>query len=354
VYARGESAVFAPLSVDPVYATPISRMSALVHEIEVRIDERSGLARSLRPRTQEFLTGTLRYGNEKVIVGRDGWLFYRGDIDHLLSRDNSQAFSGDPLAEIVAFRDALAQRGVALVLVPVPLQPTIHPEHLVAGARAPIRRLGERAFLALLDERGVEVVDLAEQLANAAATGPAYLATDSHWLPETVEIAAREIALRLRDVVDLPPGDPSSRTEEVVRRGGIGGSAYLLGLPNGSPLFAPERMDVRRVQSRPSQTTPDRAPVLLLGDSFSGIYSVADPRWGSDAGLSERLAFRLGLPVDRIVVNGGGASATRERLAAELAADSKRLRGVRVVVWEFAARELSQGEWRPIALPPEG
>ena len=88
------------------------------------------------------------------------------------------------------------------------------------------------------------------------------------------------------------------------------------------------------------------------GDSFAAIYSASELGWGAGAGLPERLAARLGLPVDRIVQNAGGASATRERLARELAADPARLDGVRVVVWIFAAREWSRGAWRDVLLEP--
>ena len=73
--------------------------------------------------------------------------------------------------------------------------------------------------------------------------------------------------------------------------------------------------------------------MLLLGDSFSAVYSQAELGWGTGAGLAERLSWHLGLPVDRIVRNAGGATAAREALAAALAAEPGRLDGVRVVVW---------------------
>jgi hypothetical protein len=88
----------------------------------------------------------------------------------------------------------------------------------------------------------------------------------------------------------------------------------------------------------------------LLGDSFSAIYSRPELGFGGGAGLAERLADHLGLPVDRILRNSGGASETRAALAAELARDPARLAGVRAVVWELAAREVSRGDWRSIPL----
>jgi alginate O-acetyltransferase complex protein AlgJ len=61
--------------------------------------------------------------------------------------------------------------------------------------------------------------------------------------------------------------------------------------------------------------------------------------------------------------NAGGAAATRQALADELArhqaqvnrgqapAVRERLADTRVVVWQFAMRELSFGNWRPVTLP---
>ena len=56
--------------------------------------------------------------------------------------------------------------------------------------------------------------------------------------------------------------------------------------------------------------------------------------------------------MDRIAINAGGAWSARERLADELRRGSDRLAGKRVVVYEFAARELTSGDWRRIELEP--
>ena len=112
------------------------------------------------------------------------------------------------------------------------------------------------------------------------------------------------------------------------------------------------------------------AEVLLLGDSFSNVYSdraaFRSERlgegfdWGEQAGLAEQLSYTLQRPVDRIARNAGGADAAPADLAREVAraaaAGEDRLAGVRVVVWQFAERELAQGDWKSIALaaPPAG
>ena len=92
------------------------------------------------------------------------------------------------------------------------------------------------------------------------------------------------------------------------------------------------------------------ADLLLLGDSFTNVYSQPDLGWGEGAGLAEQLSYELQRPVDRIAINAGGAWSARERLAAELRRGNDRLAGKRVVVYEFAARELTSGDWRRIDL----
>jgi alginate O-acetyltransferase complex protein AlgJ len=68
--------------------------------------------------------------------------------------------------------------------------------------------------------------------------------------------------------------------------------------------------------------------------------------WGDSAGFAEHLSAALGRPLDRLVINAGGAHTTRQELVREMAAGRDRLAGKRVVIYEFAARELAVGDWR--------
>ena len=95
---------------------------------------------------------------------------------------------------------------------------------------------------------------------------------------------------------------------------------------------------------------PKKAEVLVLGDSFSNIYSLEAMGWGQSAGLVEQLSHAMLRPVDLIAVNDHGAWATRDLLVRELARGSDRLAGKRVVVWQFAERELADGDWKILPL----
>jgi alginate O-acetyltransferase complex protein AlgJ len=73
--------------------------------------------------------------------------------------------------------------------------------------------------------------------------------------------------------------------------------------------------------------------------------------WGNASSLAPHLALALGRPLDVIAQNDSGAFATRQALSRELQAGQDRLAGKRVVIWEFAARELSVGDWKPLEFP---
>jgi alginate O-acetyltransferase complex protein AlgJ len=165
---------------------------------------------------------------------------------------------------------------------------------------------------------------------------------------------AEALAAFIQAQVALPfVTEPGYRAEPREARQ-IGDTAAMLDLPAGQALYPPERVALRFVLGpdgdpwRPSRD----ADVLVLGDSFTNMYSLATMGWGEAAGLVEQLSHVLRRPVDRIVQNDQGASATRELLRRELGDEGDRLAGNRVVVWQFAARELSFGDWRVIELPP--
>jgi alginate O-acetyltransferase complex protein AlgJ len=73
--------------------------------------------------------------------------------------------------------------------------------------------------------------------------------------------------------------------------------------------------------------------------------------WGESAGFAEHLSHALGdISLDCILRNSDAAYATREILARDLARGRDRLAGKKLVVWEFAARELAFGDWKMIEM----
>lgn len=324
-------------------------------QFETDLARESALAAAVRVPYQAATTAALGAGSQQVVVGRDGRLFHRIEADFcrgpgFLSAEflrTKTAAHPDPLPAIAAFRDALAARGIRLLLVPVPVKPVVYPGHLWAGYPAdagPAWNRDRDEWNRRLAAAGVEVLDLTEAFRESRGDD-LFLRTDTHWSPAGVDLAARLVADRIRpwlgsyESTDFAVGDA-----EATARGDL---AELLELPEATPGFAPQTVRIRPV---PDAVGGDGSPVLLLGDSYANIYTSADLNWGTDAGLGPQLGRRLGLPVQVIARNGGGATAVRQALAARPGA----LAAKRVVVWEFSLRDLYDPAvgWDPLPLPP--
>lgn len=352
---------------------------------EERLEEDSLLVERVVPWAQWLETALLGTGNRQAYVGvpAEGggrWLYYRPDVafvtgppflgPEVLDARRSAADSWedaprpDPRPAILGFARQLAERGIDLVVVPTPVKPVIHPEHLAGDGRdweRPLQNPSFRRLVRDLEAAGVEVFDPAPLLARAVReTGePQYLAADTHWTPKALDRVARALADLLAAALEedlAPAAEPSPYYRQPVRVRGVGDLARMLRLPETeglAELLPPEAVTVQQVlDSLGSLVRPDAgAPILLLGDSFTNVYSQEELGWGRGAGLAEQLAYRLGRPVDRIAVNAGGSHTSREALARALVSDPGRLDAKRVVVYQFAVRELSSGDWRPVDLP---
>jgi hypothetical protein len=338
-------------------------------DFERTLEDDSLIGQSLRPSAQTIVTGWLGAGNERVYVGRDGWLFYRPDVEYLtsagfldrkqLSRRIATAAewdappASDPRPAIVQLKRDLDARGIVLVVVPTPAKPAIRPDQLAAsasGATRVVQNPSYPAWLADLRRAGVLIFDPADVLAAERGTGSLYLTTDTHWRPEAMELVAGRLADVVASQVVLPAAaDPGYRIERAEQRN-TGDTARMLDLPERSTLFPPESVWLARVLLPDgSSWRPSRdADVLVLGDSFSNIYTLESMGWGTSAGFVEHLGYALRRPVDRIIQNDQASFATR----AILQQDPDRLRGKRVVIYQFAARELAFGDWKvlPIAV----
>lgn len=365
-----------------VQGRPLAANRLLLEEIarlESVLEERSLLQKTVVPSAQWLETALLGDGNRRALLGRparEGWLFYRPDVEHLLGRgflrpDALEARvaeapswaeppHADPRPALRAFRRQLAGRGIELLVVPTPVKPTIHPERFAGreGAFAgevPLRNPSTARWVRDLEAAGIAVFDPAPLLARARKqTGEAqFLATDTHWTPEAMDRVARALADRVEARLE-PEAVPRIRyRRRPVTVSGKGDLVRMLRLPAGRELFASREVTIRMVL-RPDGglwAPTDRARVLLLGDSFTNVFSQDELGWGRSAGLAEQLSYHLGRSLDRIAVNAGGSHTSREALARSLRSDPDRLDGVRLVIYQFAVRELSRGDWRPVDGP---
>ena len=143
--------------------------------------------------------------SSRVVVGRDDWLFYTGEmtVEDLLGRDR---FSE---AELTNWRRALEgrrawwrERGAEYLLVLVPNKSTVYPERLPAFLRSQARPGKLDQLLSHLREQKSPVprLDLRPALRAAKAQQIVYWPTDSHWNAEGLAAACDAIMARLREL----------------------------------------------------------------------------------------------------------------------------------------------------------
>lgn len=356
----------APWSMSGVLTRLVATNATLKQRLktfEQSLGEVSPLTRRMLPWLQAFSCRFLGRGNEKVYIGREGWLFYRPDVDHLLGdgflkrRPGGEERASDPMPALIRFKEDLAARGIGLLVIPVPSKAAIAPFFLSSkflSTEAPLENPSYPVFLRQLASHGIDVLDLCIPLSRMTTgdAAPCYLKTDTHWTPDGMEHAADLAARRIRETTGHSSGDQvafqPARPVEVTNRGDL---AAMLKLPENAPIYPRESVTIRPVigpDGKPWKPAPSSG-VLVLGDSFARIYSGADLGWGTSAGFAEQLSRFLQRPVDLLAINAGGASATRQALARS----PERLRGVKTVVYEFAMRELTSGDWRIIPIPHE-
>ena len=331
---------------------PVPNLTEIA-QYEDTLEEESVLTDWLLPSVQTVLTQVFFIGNEQAYLGRDGWLFYRTDIDSLISSD-SEKTARTALAAIMDFNRQLQTRDITLIVMPTPVKPTIHPEKFSTRYRtsdAPIQNPFYAAFVAALAAEGVLVYDPSPLLFAAARREPQYLKTDTHWKPEAMERVAKHLAAFIAEKVLLSSEPSFTYVKTRVDTVNVGDIAKMLKLPASQKLFPQERVTRHVVQAssgnikQPAQASE----ILFLGDSFSNIYSLAGMGWGDSAGFVEHLSAVLARPIDKIVINAGGADATRQALVQA----RNRLTGKRVLVYQFATRELFSGDWKLLSIPAE-
>ena len=331
--------------------------AAHLRNYERELEEASVVGGALRPWFQFAQFTWLQDGGAKVLVGRDGWLFYKPGFDDLVARPGrSPSTVSNAANAIVAWRDALAVRGIRLLVVPVPNKECVYPDRLtrrMPAGRSLISPMTQD-LLNRLDRAGVEYVNLAavfaEARTHAAQPGlpPLYLTQDSHWSPAGVSLAAQRVAQRLVELGWVKPG----RTEFRERAAPVARLGDVLRMMQSTRLersVVPEQVPCVQVM-QPDRDRPyeDRADseVLVLGDSFLRIYEQDEP---GSAGFVAHLARALKQPLTSLVSDGGASTLVRQ----ELHRRPGLLEHKRVVVWEFVERDIRLGTegWQQVPLP---
>lgn len=324
----------------------VTQPSLLAHftVFEERLERESEFAAGLRRGTQAMMTRVFREGNRRTMIGRDGWLFYRPALDSLTGKG-----PGPERAAVIArFGEQLREMGVELILVPIPTKPMVYPNRLGGGREDQIvERKDAEGFYDRLRAGGVQVVELTDLYAAEKESTEMYLKQDTHWTPEGLQSAAELVAAHVKErpwfeELEAPLVTTVEKGIEV-ENDGDGVRNLDLGDRTGA-FFERERITISRVvdtRTKGSVALNNVAsPIVLLGDSFTNIYSRGEMGFGAGAGFADHLAGRLGMALDVIAINGQGTTAVRRELAgrsysAWLMRDKKK-----AVIWAIVERDL--------------
>ncbi len=328
-----------------------------------------------RRHLQAMLTAVLQEGNRKTVMGEDGWLFFRPAIDSLtgygplksepdsVAKDPTRPPWQGPKPAIVEFARQLQAEDVELMLVPIPVKPMIYGLN-GKPLEAPLLHKDAPKFYAELEDAGVTVLDLAPLLSDWAKDTAVFLKQDTHWNPRTMERCARFVSdtIRRRPWFEEVDSQPNRFSYQPGKAEYIGDLVEKLDFPEGRNPFNVEKVSLTHVintKTREPADIYDRdSPVVLLGDSFTNIFSAESMHWGTNAGFAQHLARHLGLSVDTIAQNGQASTGVRRTLASRPGA----LEGKKLVIWAIAARDLflsetvareTNVEWRSVAFNPE-
>lgn len=292
----------------------------------------------------------------KGVPGVDGFLFYRTALESVVGGDFEKQPKGkNPLPVILEFKRVLEEQQVDFLFVPVPNKVEIFPDKLDASLKAFVGQVVnpfERKFAASLSGSGVELLDLwpallAARTGDGSATGEAlYQRQDTHWSHRGLEIAAHAVAERIKqypwyadlarhrrtyqtkDVPFTRYGDLHSRLPEVLKA-----------------RYKPEAIVGKQVITAEGPPYDDDAesPIVVLGDSFTGVYELTDCE---HAGVSAHIAREIGYPVDLVMSYGGGPN-VRQKLMRRGVAD---LAHKRLVIWMMTSRDLHNywEDWQPL------
>jgi hypothetical protein len=316
---------------------------------------------------------------EKGVTGRNGWFYYRSDVDYvvrpyvldkrsLVVDPNDKVVTDNPVIAIKKFKNQLSDMGIDLIVVLMPAKPSIYPDMLNASIKPEMSgKIGTTPrMIEELRAQGVDAIDLftafAQERRNDAAAGDSlYLSKDTHWRARGVRTAAHVIAERIKQMPWYQEGGTEYVLDSVdIER--VGDIGVMTALPafrvhHLSLSFPTEKTrcyQVYQVFRDASGNETGRvlykddfrnSTVLLLGDSYSRIYQTDEPR---SAGWISHIACELKQPIASLVNDGGASMLVRQSLCRRV----NLLNGKKCVIWEIVERDLRYGEdgWKDTPL----
>jgi alginate O-acetyltransferase complex protein AlgJ len=146
---------------------------------------RRGVSWSHVDRGVSWSVTSLSGENEKVLVGREGWLFLRGDTNDVLGQHTGRVKLGRKerrsWGRIFAKRASIAkEQGVVWLCVVIPDKEALYSEYLPSEVK-PVARRPVHQVLQQAEGSEAPVIYALPSLRASKADGELYLRTDTHW-----------------------------------------------------------------------------------------------------------------------------------------------------------------------------
>ncbi|MCF0215937.1 MAG: hypothetical protein HUK21_05645 [Fibrobacteraceae bacterium] len=276
-----------------------------------------------------------------------GMLWFRRNANYLVSGQiSAQDSLHNPLPRLVELKKYLDSLQIQLLVVPVPVKEEIYAHKLVPQTPADLCvNPNGRAFTAELLKAGIDVLDLYPALMAARGGDDnegahySFQRYDTHWALPGMLAAMEQLASRVTQYSwygesGALPGSLEMRDSVTLREGDL-----VAHLPDGEKsMYTADTLNVMKVYKEGSPYKGGKnAPILLMGDSFTGVFESVDQKSGGPGSL---LAFATGLDV-QVLTSWGGGPGVRSRLP-KMDLGSKRL-----VIYMMTARDFWQSpmEW---------
>ncbi|MCF0224206.1 MAG: hypothetical protein HUK20_08045 [Fibrobacter sp.] len=307
--------------------------------------------------TKKFQKG-LKEIMERLPKEQNAWanegsdfLWFRRNSNYLLAdKISAQDSLHNPLPRMAELKRYLDSQNIQLLVVPVPVKEEIYADKLVPGTPADLCvSTAGREFVREMLEAGIDVLDLYPSLmaAKAGDESPrySYQRYDTHWALHGMLAAMEQLATRVTQYSwyaesGAQPGTLSMQEVTTVREGDL-----VAHLPDSekSKYTADTLAAMKIFKGTEPYKGGKNAPILLMGDSFTGVFESVDQKSGGPGSL---LAYATGLDV-QVATSWGGGPGVRGRMMKM----KKDMQSKRLVIYMMTARDFWQSpmEWDALA-----
>jgi alginate O-acetyltransferase complex protein AlgJ len=253
---------------------------SLPKAIDAYLRDHFGLRQVLIRAHKDVTRPLLGLGNDSVLIGRDGRMFYLGEETvrqsaGLLVRDRRLSDTADMLSRM---NEELRARGIHFLVAPPPNGATIYQDDLPRWAQNAGKPTEYDLMLANLATRGVQAVDLRPAVEKARAEGPVFYMHETHWTFRGA-LAGYNAIVEADNHPDWKIEPSSALGPMTLRKGGDLARMFGVGdavseyaedliLPHGKKVLQSSDPFGEFVETS-EKTGPT---IFIIGDSFTGGY----------------------------------------------------------------------------------